>query len=64
MTAITPPKYNYDRTSARRQAKRRTLFAKMRDALRAVDAAADLDEAKAIARAGLRDEEKSSENVN
>ena len=56
MHAINPPKYNYDRTSAKRQAKRRALFAQMRDALRAVDGADDLDEAKAIARAGLREE--------
>ena len=51
------PKYNYDRTTAQRQAKRRGQFTQMRDALRAIDGAETLDEAKAIARGGL-DEEK------
>jgi hypothetical protein len=36
----------------------------MRDALRAIDGAASLDEAKAIARSALRDDEKSSETTN
>lgn len=50
-----PP--NYDTTQARRQAKRRSLFNQMREALCLVDGATTLDEAKQIARDGL-DESK------
>ncbi len=44
---------SYDKTSKARQAKRRALFTQMRDALRRIGQATSLDEAKAIARAGL-----------
>ena len=48
-----PSQHNYDKTQARRQAKRRALFTQMREALQRVDDASTLDEAKAIARCGL-----------
>jgi len=45
--------HNYDTTQARRQAKRRAMFARMREALRNIDGAHTLGEAKALAREGL-----------
>ncbi len=47
--------HNYDKTQARRQAKRRAQFTRMRQALRAIADAATLDEARALARDGLAD---------
>lgn len=58
-----PAEHNYDKTQARRQAKRRALFNQMRDALRAIEDARTLSEAKALARNGL-DEKKSEEAIN
>ncbi len=54
-----PPEkpHNYDKTQARRQAKRRALFTQMREALQAIEDAPTLDDAKRIARGGL-DENK------
>ncbi len=48
-----PAGHNYDKTQARRQAKRMALFTQMRDALRLAEDARTLAEAKAIARDGL-----------
>lgn len=59
---MTVKPHNYDKTQARRQSKRRALFNQMREALRAVNGAATLDEAKQIARDGL-DENKISKDV-
>lgn len=58
-----PAEHNYDKTQARRQAKRRALFNQMRDALRAIEGARTLSEAKALARDGL-DEKKFGETAN
>ncbi len=52
---VTVKQHNYDKTQARRQAKRRALFTRMRNALRAIADAATLDEARALARDGLAD---------
>jgi hypothetical protein len=54
---VTTKPRRYDKTQARRQAKRRSLFNQMREALRAVDGAVTLDEAKQIARDGLAEKE-------
>lgn len=59
---MTTKPHNYDKTQARRQAKRRGLFNQMREALRAIDGAATLDDAKQIARDGL-DENKISKDA-
>ena len=56
------PAHNYDKTQARRQAKRRALFARMRDALERIENAETLDEAKRIARDG-RDESFSEKDA-
>lgn len=50
---MTVKPHNYDKTQARRQAKRRAQFTQMREALVAIEHALDLDDAKAIARDGL-----------
>jgi hypothetical protein len=48
--------FDYDTTQARRQAKRRALFNRMRAALQKIEEATALDEAKAIARDGLSED--------
>lgn len=58
MSVVTAAgRHRYDKTQARRQAKRREQFTRMRDALRAIETAESLADARDIARAGLRDEE-------
>lgn len=53
-------KHNYDTTSAQRQAKRRTDYWKMHDALESVaETAETLDEAKEIARAAIPEKKPS-----
>lgn len=54
---MTTKPHNYDKTQARRQAKRRAQFTRMREALTRIEKAGTLDDAKAIARAGLRDDD-------
>ena len=49
--------HNYDRTSKQRQAKRRAQFRRMREALLKIEQADNIDDAKAIARSGLRDDD-------
>ncbi len=55
MTTDPPKPHNYDKTQARRQAKRRAQFTRMRKALRAIGDATTLDEARSLARDGLAD---------
>lgn len=59
---MTVKPHNYDKTQARRQAKRRAQFNQMREALRAINGAVTLGEAKQVACDGLS-ENKITKNV-
>lgn len=54
---MTVKSHNYDKTQARRQAKRRAQFTRMREALLKIEEAESLNHARDIARAGLRDDD-------
>lgn len=50
---MTVKPHNYDRTQARRQAKRRGLFNQMREALREIDRTTTDEASRQLARDGL-----------